>query len=108
MGMGESQEVKDAKYILKRIDNTGQTEITKRDLYQLCKNKEGFEQVERMDPALKLLADHGYLRTEKVKTGGRPTEKVVLNPEYLAQKPQKPQKPPTWKYDAEANAEFLD
>ena len=27
MGMGESQEVKDAKYILKRIDSTGQTAV---------------------------------------------------------------------------------
>ncbi len=108
MGMGESQEVKDAKYILKRIDSTGQTEISKKELFDLCRKREGMERVEHMEPGLALLVDHGYLRTEKVKTGGRPTEKVVLNPEYLAQKAQKPQKPPTWKYDAEANAEFLD
>ena len=106
MGMGESQEVKDAKYILKRIDSIGQTEITKRDLFRLCDGR--FPNIELMEAGLKLLVDHGYLRTEKVKTGGRPTEIVILNPEYERQKGQKGQKPPTWKYDAEANAEFLD
>lgn len=108
MGVGESQDVKDAKYILKRIDSTGQTEISKRDLYQLCKDKKRFEQAENMEPILNLLIDHGYIRIEKVKTGGRPTEKVILNPEYISQNPQNTQKPPKWVYDAEADADILE
>lgn len=108
MGLGESQDVKDAKYILKRIDSTGQTEISKKELFDLCRKKEGFEQVEYMDPILNLLIDHGYIRMEKVKTGGRPTEKVILNPEYLTQKAQKAQKPAKWVYNAELGADILE
>lgn len=108
MGLGESQDVKDAKYILKRIDSTGQTEISKKELFDLCRKKEGFEQVEYMDPILNLLIDHGYIRMEKVKTGGRPTEKVILNPEYLTQKAQKAQKPVKWVYNAELGADILE
>lgn len=108
MGLGESQDVKDAKYILKRIDSTGQTEISKKELFDLCRKKEGFEQVEYMDPVLNLLIDHGYIRLEKVKTGGRPTEKIILSQEYLAQKAQKAQKPVKWVYNAELDADILE
>ena len=108
MGLGESQDVKDAKYILKRIDSTGQSEISKKELFDLCYKKSGLETVELMTPILNLLVDHGYIRIEKIPTGGRPTEKVILNPEYLAQKVQKVQKTPKWAYDPELNAEILE
>jgi primase 1 len=106
MGLGESQDVKDAKYILKRIDSTGQTEISKRDLYRLCDSH--FPSIELMEPILNLLIDHGYIRMEKVKTGGRPTEKVILSPEYERQKGQNRQKPAKWVYNAELGADILE
>ena len=108
MGLGESQDVKDAKYILKRIDSTGQTEISKKELFDLCYKKSGLETIELMTPILNLLIDHGYIRIEKVKTGGRPTEKVILNPEYIMQKVQKVQKSPKLVYDPELDADILE
>lgn len=106
MGLGESQDVKDAKYILKRIDSTGQTEISKRDLYRLCDGH--FNSIEFMEPILNLLVDHGYIRIEKIKTGGRPTENVILNREYERQKGQNRQNPQKWVYDSELDAEILE
>lgn len=81
MGLNESQDVKDAKYILRRINSTGQSEISKMDLIRLCGR---FKSVEEMEPILNLLIDRGYIRIEKAKTGkrGRPAETIHLNPEY--------------------------
>lgn len=89
MGLTESQDTKDAKYILKRLEAGGQIEISKRDLYQLCKGR--LAQVEDMEPGLKILVERGYIAIESIKTGGRPTEKVRVNP--YAQKYQYPQNP---------------
>lgn len=88
-GMYDLPEVKNAKYILKRIDSTGLTQISKRDVYRLCKNKEGFETVdsEAFVTGLGELRRRGYVKIEKDKpAGGRPTEIVVLNPLYLQQR----------------------
>ena len=78
MGITEGQDSKDAKYILKRLEADGRTEISKRDLYQLCNGK--FKDVDSMDPGLNVLTGRGYVRIDKVKTGGRPTEKIYINP----------------------------
>lgn len=88
-GMYDPPEVKSAKYILKRIDSTGLTQISKRDVYRLCKNKEGFETAdsEAFVTGLEELRRRGYIKIEKDKsTGGRPTEIVTLNPLYLQQR----------------------
>lgn len=87
MGLTEGPEVKDAKYILRRL--RGQAEISKRDLFQLCNGR--FRCVEDMEPGLKTLIERGYLAIETRKTGGRPTEKIYLNPQL--QKVQSLQKP---------------
>lgn len=80
MGLTESQEVKDAKYILKRIKADGQKEINKRDLNRLCQK---FSTAEGMEPGLKELTRRGYIRIETVKTGkpGNPPQIIFLNPE---------------------------
>ena len=77
MGLSDGPEVKDAKYILKRL--RGKPEISKRDLFQLCNGR--FRSVEDMEPGMKALAERGYIAVETVKTGGRPTEKIRINPE---------------------------
>lgn len=96
MGMAEPQEEKDAKYILKRLDTVEGDSISKRDLQQLCKNKDGFKTMEEFEPKLLPLVDRGYLHIETVASGkkGRPTEIVYINPEYKLkyQKSQKSQK----------------
>ncbi len=90
-GETDTQAEKDAKYILKRIDSTGLTEMSKRDLVRLCDGH--FPSLGLMESALNILTMRGYIQTEKIKTGGRPSETVYLNPEYLTQKGQKGQKP---------------
>jgi hypothetical protein len=78
LAMGGDESSSDAKYVWKKIEGTGKSEISKRDLFQLCKGK--FKRVERLDASLQVLAEMGYIRTEEVLTGGRSTVKVHVNP----------------------------
>lgn len=78
----DTPQEKDAKYILKRLEANGKSEISKRDLYRLCKGK--FKTVDEMIEGMTLLELHGYIHTEKISTGGRPTETIILSPEYLS------------------------
>ena len=90
-GLYDSQEVKAAKYILKRMESTGVEQLSKRDLYRLCKNKTGFETAdsEVFVKGLEELRKRGYIKIKKVSTGGRSTETVILNPEYLEYRKEK-------------------
>ena len=92
MGMSEPQEEKDAKYILKRLDTIEGDSISVKGLFDLCRKKEGFKTMEEFEPKLDPLIARGYLHIEVVTTGGRPTEKIYINPKYTAQKAQKSQK----------------
>lgn len=80
MGASESQTVKEAKYILKRLQSTGNAEISRGDAFHLCKGR--LSTAEAMQPGLDELAHRGYVRIEKTKSGGRgrPAEKIILNP----------------------------
>lgn len=92
-GLNDPPEVRDAKYIMKRIDSTGQMEIRLRDLQRLCMDRKGMEKREGMIPGLRCLIEHGYIRVQKSypsdktdktdKKGGRPSEIVYVNPEYI-------------------------
>lgn len=86
MGLTESKEEKDAKYILKRIAAAELLDTTKRLLFQQCDGR--MHSMEEMEPGLKVLVDRGYIRIDKIKTGGRPTEKIIFNPEAKVQKVQ--------------------
>ncbi len=79
MGACEGQEVKDAKYILKRLLSTGKMEISRGELFHLCKGRLGTS--DGMKPGLEELVRRGYIRIDKASTGGRgrPSETVVLN-----------------------------
>lgn len=90
MGISEDQATKDAKYILKRMDDSGQAEISKRDLFQLCNGR--LETMKEMEPGMGVLLKRGYICIENRPTGGRPTEIIHIRPEYLRQKGQKGQK----------------
>lgn len=78
IGLSESQEVKGAKYILKRIHATKSYLTTKRELFQECDGQ--IHSVEEFDPCLNILVERGYIRVDKIPTGGRPTERVIFNP----------------------------
>mgnify|MGYP002545550956 FL=1 len=82
MGMSESQEERDAKYILKRMEKIEEDYTTMRDVFRLCHKKEGFKTMEEFRPKLDILVDHGYIFIEPTTTNGRPTEKIYINPEY--------------------------
>ena len=83
MGLLDSKTVKDAKYILKRLETVKDSEINKGIFTQLCSGK--FSSVEAMEPGLKELEERGYIAIETVKTGkrGRPAEIIHLNPEHF-------------------------
>lgn len=82
-GLADRPEEKDAKYILRRLAADGRTELSKRELLRLCQR---FRSTEDMDAGLAELVQRGYLRTERIKTGGRSTEQIILNPEAIGQK----------------------
>jgi len=96
-GLSDRQEVRDAKYILRRLDSTGKTEISKRDLYRLCMGTRSFETVDKMDPGLDVLVKRGYIRIDKDPADkndkidksprGRPRSPMIyVNPEYTKMK----------------------
>lgn len=97
-GQTDDQPTKDAKYILKRLDSTGRTEISKRDLWKLCKDRVGMEKVEGMEPGLEVLIKRGYIKIEKApadqnpqnpqkpQRGGRPSYMIYVNPIYTKMK----------------------
>ena len=97
-GLMTTQEERDAKYILSKIDSTGKMEMTLRDVYQMCKDKRGMERKEGMIPGLEYLIKQGFIRVEKVsiksqnplnsRKGGRPSEMIYVNPEYIKWKEQ--------------------
>lgn len=85
MGADEAQE--NAKYLWRRIEATGQSTITKRDLFDLCKGK--FKKAENMTPALQTLVNMGYIRVEEQSTGGRPSKKIIVNPKSKSSRSSK-------------------
>ena len=74
--MGANEEYENARYLWGRIESSGQDEMSKRDLFRLCKGK--FKRVEDMEPALQTLVTMGYVREVDLSTGGRPTKKIIL------------------------------
>ena len=76
--MGANEDYENARYLWGRIQRSGQNEMSKRDLFRLCKGK--FKRVEDMDPALQTLITMGYVREMELSTGGRPTKKLIFNP----------------------------
>lgn len=96
MGMMDSPEVRDAKYLMKRIDSTGLMEIKFRDLYQMCKDRKGMDTKDGMIPGMNFLIEHGFIRVNKgylntqnpqnLQKGGRPSEIIYVNPKYIRQR----------------------
>jgi putative DNA primase/helicase len=80
--MGADPKIEDAKYILRWIEKSGLTEFTKREAFEGTKGR--FKQVVAMEPALKALEDHGYIRLEDTsapsRPGRRPSQKFLVNP----------------------------
>lgn len=95
-GITETQEEKDARYLMKKIDayyvgqnrqNRQNTQsLTTRELQRICfghLKKRG-----NMQPGLNELIERGFIRIVKQQTGkaGRPSEVIEVNPEYWRSK----------------------
>ena len=98
-GLADSQEVRDAKYILQKIEATGKTEMKLRDLQQMCKDRVGMEKKEGIISGINYLTKLGFIRVQRVnlppqnpqnpQKGGRPSDVIYVNPEYIKRKSEK-------------------
>ena len=79
IGAADSKAISDAKYIFSKIAKNRTKTITKRDLHQAMRNR--FPKAEMMSGGLRELESHGYIRINKIKTGGAPSEIIEVNPE---------------------------
>ena len=70
--MGADPVVEDAKHLVRWLQRHESVEqITRRDLFAATRNR--FKKVDAIDPALRLLVDHGYLR-ERATADANPDE----------------------------------
>lgn len=76
----DTQDVKDAKYILSRVKKKGITELSKRELLRECKS---FHTQDEIEPPLELLEDMKIIKRETRQTKGRPKEMIKFNPVIL-------------------------
>ena len=79
--MGADPVVKQCKYVLKAIRNSGLTELSKRDIMRLCRS---FKKADDLQPVLDRLCEYGYLAAKSAvaKSGcGRPvSQSYLVNP----------------------------
>ncbi len=80
--MGGDPDVESAKHMLQWIQRTEVTEFSKRDLFEGTKGR--FARVSALDPGVRLLVEHGYIRerpTEPRTGPGRPPSPIYeVNP----------------------------
>lgn len=80
--MGADQKIEDAKAVLRWIEKTASKDFSKRDAFNGLKHH--FKQVAAIEPALKVLEDHGYIQSLEMvieKRKGRiPSQIFIVNP----------------------------
>lgn len=85
--MEANADIEDAKYFLRRIQTLNQSEFTKRDLFEKSKGKKTIHKVTDIEPGIKHLIEHNYIRKAPSKTkttSGRPPSPIFeVNPELL-------------------------
>jgi len=90
--MAADQKIEDAKLVLRWIEKTGSIAFSKRDVFEGTKSR--FKQVTALDPALKILEDHGYIQLEelppKIGAGRKPSPRFLVNPFASASLPPPP------------------
>jgi hypothetical protein len=78
------EKTESAKYVLNRIKSLGKNEFSKQELYQAYKGR--IREAKKLDTCLEFLKSSNYLKVVSISTGGRPSEKIILNPKYLSLK----------------------
>jgi len=76
--MGANVHVDTAKRLVRWAVDRGVRESTKRDIF--CAFQSTFKSMENLEPVLRLLAEHHYLRIEERPTRGRPSQACRWNP----------------------------
>ncbi len=78
--VAEDPNVSLAKLILRWLRKQEGDTVTRRDCFRALHRQ--FDQVADMDAPLQVLVNHFYVRTGSVRTGGRPSELIEINPQW--------------------------
>jgi len=76
--MGADPVIKQCKYVLNAVKNTGLVEVSKRDIMRLCRS---FRNADELQPVLDRLTEYGYIAPKQddlPKGKGRPGSRVYL------------------------------
>ena len=79
--MGADEGIEDAKYLWRRLVNSGQSEMSKRDLFRLVRGK--FKKTESMETPLHILVEYGHIRLEDLERDGagrKASPTIKINP----------------------------
>jgi putative DNA primase/helicase len=82
--MGANVHVETAKRLVKWAISGTKREITKRDIF--CAFQSTFKSMDNLEPVLRLLSDHHYLRIEERLTKGRPSKACRWNPAIFGER----------------------
>ncbi len=96
--MGADPALEDARLVLRWLGRTERSSVSRRDL--LAGLPKRFREGDHLDAALRLLAEHGYLRERapaerRGKPGRPPSQTFDLNPRWRPQNDSNPQNPVT-------------
>ncbi len=82
--MGANVHVDTAKRLVRWAIDRGESDTTKRDIF--CAFQSTFKSVDNLEPVLRLLADHYYLRIEERRTKGRTSQVCRWNPAMFGER----------------------
>jgi hypothetical protein len=76
----EDPKVSLAKRILRWLRKQKESVVTRRDCFRALRRH--FDRTSEIDTPLHVLVEHLYIRTETAQTGGRPSERIEINPKW--------------------------
>lgn len=87
--MDSGNTLKMAEYVLSKLEQSGKSQTTRRELFRACRGSY-FKQVAEIKPILDMLEEYGYIRQEAVAKAGtnRPSEVIYISPYLYGQKGQ--------------------
>ncbi len=87
--MDSGNTLKMAEYVLSKLEQSGKSQTTRRELFRTCRGSY-FKQVAEIKPILDMLEEYGYIRQEAVAKAGtnRPSEVIYISPYLYGQKGQ--------------------
>jgi hypothetical protein len=111
--MGADPRLDDARWLLGWIGRTGRAQFSRRDAHQAARGR--FRKATDLEPALRLLEEHGWLRRVDAdpagpKGGRLPSPRFLVNPLHPNTEPSQPTKPhpPTGSEGSEGSVARVD